>query len=221
MQYVRKSAPPPPYSSGNGRPNSPSLPIARTVSTGNTWSRSQASACGAISRSAKSRTTHGIAPARVRVEVHGRDGTRGSTVQSRGSGPALRSRARRRREWLVCERPSRVITARGRRHVRRARRDRRAAASGSGSSRTRPGAASSTSNRRRHRSTTSGSPTSRSCASTTSASSTSCPTSVDRGRTDGRGRSRRAARSSLDRSASTRGSSGGCTRCSRPASATR
>ncbi len=33
---VVKSAPDPPYSSGNGRPNRPSSPIACTTSTGNT-----------------------------------------------------------------------------------------------------------------------------------------------------------------------------------------
>ncbi len=38
---VVRSAPPPPYSSGKGRPNRPSSPIASTVSTGNVWSRSQ------------------------------------------------------------------------------------------------------------------------------------------------------------------------------------
>src|SRR4051812_35730531 len=54
---VVKSAPAPPYSSGNGRPNKPSSPMATTTSTGNVWSRSHASAWGAISRSAKSRTT--------------------------------------------------------------------------------------------------------------------------------------------------------------------
>ena len=34
MHSVVRSAPPPPYSSGNGRPNSPSSPIASTMSTG-------------------------------------------------------------------------------------------------------------------------------------------------------------------------------------------
>src|SRR5215831_7046490 len=54
---VVRSASAPPYSSGNARPKRPSSPIARTVSTGKTWSRSHASAFGAISDSAKSRTT--------------------------------------------------------------------------------------------------------------------------------------------------------------------
>ena len=57
MHSVVRSAPPPPYSSGNGMPNSPSSPIWRTTSTGNVWLASQASACGAISASAKSRTS--------------------------------------------------------------------------------------------------------------------------------------------------------------------
>ena len=43
---VVKSAPEPPYSTGNGSPNRPSSPIAWTVSTGNSWSRSHRSACG-------------------------------------------------------------------------------------------------------------------------------------------------------------------------------
>ncbi len=50
-------APAPPYSSGTTRPNRPSSPIARTTSTGKWWSRSHCATCGAISRSAKSRTT--------------------------------------------------------------------------------------------------------------------------------------------------------------------
>src|SRR5436305_11998150 len=57
MQNVVKSAPEPPYSSGNGSPNSPSSPMASTVSTGKVWSRSHCSAWGAIAFSAKSRTT--------------------------------------------------------------------------------------------------------------------------------------------------------------------
>ena len=44
---VVKSAPEPPYSTGNGSPNRPSRPIAWTASTGNSWSRSHRSACGA------------------------------------------------------------------------------------------------------------------------------------------------------------------------------
>ena len=54
---VRKSLPEPPYCSGNGRPNRPSSPICSTTSIGKRWSRSHSSAFGAISRSAKSRTT--------------------------------------------------------------------------------------------------------------------------------------------------------------------
>ena len=54
---VVRSAPPPPYSSGNGSPNSPSSPIWRITASGKVWSRSQSSACGAISALAKSRTT--------------------------------------------------------------------------------------------------------------------------------------------------------------------
>jgi len=54
---VVKSEPEPPYSSGNGNPNTPRSPSARTTSTGNTCSRSHRSACGAISCSANSRTT--------------------------------------------------------------------------------------------------------------------------------------------------------------------
>ena len=54
---VVKSASEPPYSCGKGRPKRPSSPIARTTSVGNVPSRSQASAHGAISCSAKSRTT--------------------------------------------------------------------------------------------------------------------------------------------------------------------
>ena len=42
---------------GNGMPNSPSSPIFSTVSTGNVWSRSHASAYGSISASTNSRTT--------------------------------------------------------------------------------------------------------------------------------------------------------------------
>ena len=57
MQTVVKSEFEPPYSSGNGRPNRPSSPMASTVSTGKVWVRSHSSAKGAISRSAKSRTT--------------------------------------------------------------------------------------------------------------------------------------------------------------------
>ena len=52
-----KSPPLPPYSSGTASPNSPSSPIARTRSTGKWCSRSHCATCGAISRSAKSRTT--------------------------------------------------------------------------------------------------------------------------------------------------------------------
>ena len=50
------SSPMPPYSSGAVRPNSPSLPIFCTTSTGKWWSRSHCAACGAISASANSRT---------------------------------------------------------------------------------------------------------------------------------------------------------------------
>ena len=57
MHSIVRSPPPPPYSSGNGMPNSPRSPMPRTTSTGKWWSRSHASACGAISPSAKSRTT--------------------------------------------------------------------------------------------------------------------------------------------------------------------
>ena len=57
MHNVVNSAPEPPYSSGNGRPNRPSSPIASTVSTGKMCSRSHVSAWGATSLSAKSRTT--------------------------------------------------------------------------------------------------------------------------------------------------------------------
>ena len=41
---VVKSAPEPPYSTGNDSPNRPSRPIAWMVSTGNSWSRSHRSA---------------------------------------------------------------------------------------------------------------------------------------------------------------------------------
>src|SRR5207302_1620026 len=57
IQNVVKSALVPPYSSGNGSPNRPRSPIARTVSTGKVWVRSHSSAYGAISLSAKARTT--------------------------------------------------------------------------------------------------------------------------------------------------------------------
>src|SRR6478672_8422069 len=57
IQNVVKSALVPPYSSGNGRPNSPSSPMAKTVSTGKVWVRSHSSAWGAISLSANARTT--------------------------------------------------------------------------------------------------------------------------------------------------------------------
>ena len=50
------SSPAPPYSSGAVSPNSPSLPIFCTTSTGKWWSRSHCAACGAISASANSRT---------------------------------------------------------------------------------------------------------------------------------------------------------------------
>src|SRR3990172_3447057 len=56
-QNMRKSAPPPPNSSGNGIPKSPRSPIARTTSSGKWCSSSQRAACGAISDSAKARTT--------------------------------------------------------------------------------------------------------------------------------------------------------------------
>src|SRR5438093_8521304 len=56
MDNVRKSAPWPPYASGNGRPNSPIWPICFTMSTGNSSSRSISSALGAMTSSAKSRT---------------------------------------------------------------------------------------------------------------------------------------------------------------------
>jgi hypothetical protein len=51
------SAPAPPYSSGAVIPNSPSLPMARTVSTGKKCSLSHRAACGPISASANSRTS--------------------------------------------------------------------------------------------------------------------------------------------------------------------
>src|SRR5207253_6578112 len=57
MHSAVKSPPEPPYSSGNGSPNRPSLPIASTTWTGKWCSRSHASAYGAISDWAKSRTT--------------------------------------------------------------------------------------------------------------------------------------------------------------------
>ena len=49
MHRVVRSAPPPPYSSGKGMPNSPRSPIWRTTSVGNVCSASQRSAWGAIS----------------------------------------------------------------------------------------------------------------------------------------------------------------------------
>ena len=57
MHSVVRSAPPPPYSSGKGMPNSPRSPMWRTTSVGKACSASQRSAWGAISLSAKSRTT--------------------------------------------------------------------------------------------------------------------------------------------------------------------
>ena len=57
MHSVLKSAPAPPYSSGNTNPNRPSLPICSTVSSGKTWSRSHSSAYGSISPRANSCTT--------------------------------------------------------------------------------------------------------------------------------------------------------------------
>src|SRR5437867_6664566 len=56
MQNVRKSAPCPPYSSGNGRPNSPMSPICFTMSSGSSSSRAISSARGAMTSSANSRT---------------------------------------------------------------------------------------------------------------------------------------------------------------------
>src|SRR6266511_3789910 len=56
MQNVRKSAPCPPYSSGNGRPNSPMVPICFTMSSGSSSTRSISSARGAMTSSANSRT---------------------------------------------------------------------------------------------------------------------------------------------------------------------
>jgi len=50
------SSPAPPYSSGAVSPNSPSLPICCTTSTGKWCALSHAAACGAISASANSRT---------------------------------------------------------------------------------------------------------------------------------------------------------------------
>src|SRR4029453_4455501 len=55
-QNVRKSPSSPPYRSGNGRPNSPSSPIWRTISRGKRSSRSSPSAEGATISSANCRT---------------------------------------------------------------------------------------------------------------------------------------------------------------------
>src|SRR6266511_1313119 len=55
-QNVRKSPSRPPYRSGNGRPNSPSSPIWRTISRGKRSSRSSPSAEGATISSANCRT---------------------------------------------------------------------------------------------------------------------------------------------------------------------
>src|SRR5262245_1082710 len=57
MHSVVRSAPPPPYSSGKGIPNRPRSPMWRTTSVGKRCSASQRSAWGAISPSAKSRTS--------------------------------------------------------------------------------------------------------------------------------------------------------------------
>src|SRR3954452_24850815 len=54
--YASVSLPPPPYSSGNGMPMSPSSPSRRTISYGKRFSLSSSSATGATSPSAKSRT---------------------------------------------------------------------------------------------------------------------------------------------------------------------
>ena len=55
---------------GAVRPNSPSLPICCTTSTGKWWSRSHCAACGAISASANSRTLRRNSRARGQLERH-------------------------------------------------------------------------------------------------------------------------------------------------------
>src|SRR4051812_26645266 len=60
IAYASVSPPAPPYSSGNGIPISPSSPSWATISYGKRFSRSSASATGAPSPSAKSRTVRRI-----------------------------------------------------------------------------------------------------------------------------------------------------------------
>ena len=86
MHSVSRSAPIPPYSSGNGRPNNPSSPILRTTSSGKAWVRSHSSAWGATSVSANSLTTLRNASCSLdRLEVH-----RDTSV--RGPAPRLSQR---------------------------------------------------------------------------------------------------------------------------------
>ena len=170
---------------GTGRPNRPSLPIARTVSTGNAWSRSQSAACGAISRLGE--LAHDGAELlllRGEVEVHGRDRTR---VQYRSS--RVRATARIRPASVLRHLPPhrgcaivrdgdhrRRARAGGRARrerragVRRAARDRRRRLLGR-VLRVRPRAARSSTSSRAP-STTSASPTSRSRATTRGSCST-------------------------------------------------
>ena len=85
-------SPPPPYGSGKGIPNRPSSPIFSTVSTGNVWSRSHASACGSISAATKSRTTPRSASCSSLSS-----GCTSVSSRSRHAPSAAATRARRRR----------------------------------------------------------------------------------------------------------------------------
>ena len=71
------SSPAPPNSSGEVRPNSPSLPICCTTSTGKWWSLSHCAACGAISACANSRTLRrNSSCSRLSSNVHAPEATR-------------------------------------------------------------------------------------------------------------------------------------------------
>ena len=101
---VVRSAPPPPYSSGKGMPNRPSSPMARTTSTGKVWSRSHASACGAISRLGE--VAHHLAAA-----LPARSGRVSMLMGEDGRRDVRHRRSPRRRRRPPGHRP-------GRRHLR-------------------------------------------------------------------------------------------------------
>src|SRR6266508_1811885 len=92
-QNDRKSAPCPPYRSGNGSPKSPSSPICLTMSRGNSSAASISSARGATTSSAKRRTVRRNAScSSVSAKSTGR------SVPGRSALPGFRHRDRQRRQ---------------------------------------------------------------------------------------------------------------------------